>query len=75
MPKRFSTPDPEIKQYADKNGNPSTYVLRIGDKERSLETTVWEIAVKRKVKVKAKLDATGDLAGKLTCPSGCHWPC
>ncbi len=67
MPKRFSTPDPEIKQYADKNGNPSTYVLRIGDKERSLETTVWEIAVKRKVKVKAKLDATGDLAGKLTC--------
>jgi len=60
MPKRYPTPDPQIVRYAD-----GMHYLRIGDKERSLRTKDFKEAAKRKPKLLALLDSTGERSGRL----------
>lgn len=62
MPKRQPTADPRIVMYPD-----GTYYVRIDDRERSLRTKDWKIALKRKSAVIAKIDLLGDAASRLRC--------
>lgn len=60
MPKRFPTADSEIFTYAD-----GMHYVRVGDRERSLRTKDFKVAVKRKSGVLAKLELSGERAGRL----------
>ncbi len=60
MPKRFPTADPQIVMYED-----GTYYVRVGDRERSLKTKDWKLALKRKPAALALIDAGGDGSAHL----------
>lgn len=62
MPKRFPTSDSQIITYED-----GTHYIRVGDRERSLRTKDFKVAVKKKPAMLLKLDLMGELGFRLRC--------